>query len=107
MELRVLKYFLVVAREKNITRASKMLHITQPTLSRQLHQLEEEFGTTLFRRGKHNISLTTAGLLLYRRASEFAELEEKTAQDKTLVGGLKPYWEGSLDDVYKWYFKDK
>lgn len=81
MELRVLKYFLVVAREKNITRASKMLHITQPTLSRQLHQLEEEFGTTLFHRGKHNITLTTAGLLLYRRASEFAELEEKTAQE--------------------------
>ena len=81
MELRVLKYFLVVAREKNITRASKMLHITQPTLSRQLHQLEQEFGTTLFHRGKHSITLTTAGLLLYRRAGEFAELEEKTAQE--------------------------
>ena len=50
MELRVLKYFLVVAREENITKAAKMLHITQPTLSRQLMQMEEEFGVSLFKR---------------------------------------------------------
>ena len=74
MEFRVLKYFLVIAREKNITRASKLLHITQPTLSRQIQQLEQEFGTELFKRGKHNLTLTTAGMLLYRRAQEFEEL---------------------------------
>lgn len=81
MELRVLKYFLVVAREENITRAANMLHITQPTLSRQLHQLEEELGVELFQRGKHNISLTPAGMLLRRRAQEFADLELKTERE--------------------------
>ena len=54
MELRVLKYFLAVAREGNITRAAEILHITQPTLSRQLMQLEDELGTALFIRGKTN-----------------------------------------------------
>ena len=58
MELRVLKYFLMTAREENITRAAKNLHITQPTLSRQLMQLEEELGTKLFERSNHNIYLT-------------------------------------------------
>ena len=61
MELRVLKYFLVVAREENITKAAKMLHITQPTLSRQLMQMEEEFGVSLFKRSKHSIILTEEG----------------------------------------------
>ncbi|WP_277612774.1 LysR family transcriptional regulator [Veillonella intestinalis] len=55
MELRVLNYFLVVAREENITKAAQLLHITQPTLSRQLQQLEDELGVTLFRRVKHSI----------------------------------------------------
>lgn len=81
MELRVLKYFLVVAREENITRAAKMLHITQPTLSRQLRQLEEELGVELFRRSKHSIILTPAGMLLRRRAQEFADLEMKTERE--------------------------
>ena len=52
MEIRVLKYFLTVAREGNITRAAELLHITQPTLSRQLMQLEDELGAVLFIRGK-------------------------------------------------------
>ena len=68
MELRVLKYFLVVAREENITRAAQLLHITQPTLSRQLMQLEEELGVQLFRRSKYRIILTDDGMLLRRRA---------------------------------------
>ncbi|MCI8334974.1 MAG: LysR family transcriptional regulator, partial [Lachnospiraceae bacterium] len=55
MELRVLKYFLMVAREENITKAAALLHLTQPTLSRQLRQLEEELGVKLFHRSKHNI----------------------------------------------------
>ena len=55
MELRVLKYFLVVAREENITKAASLLHVTQPTLSRQLMQLEEELGVKLFHRSKYRI----------------------------------------------------
>lgn len=81
MELRVLQYFLVVAREENITRAAALLHITQPTLSRQLMQMEEEFGIKLFRRGKHNILLTEEGMLLRRRAQEIVDLMEKVAKE--------------------------
>ena len=56
MELRVLKYFLMVAREESVTKAANLLHITQPTLSRQLMQLEEELGVKLFiRNKKHTI----------------------------------------------------
>ena len=68
MELRVLQYFLVVAREENITRAASLLHITQPTLSRQLMQMEEELGVRLFERGRHSIHLTEEGMLLRRCA---------------------------------------
>ena len=64
MELRVLGYFLTVAREENITKAAALLHITQPTLSRQLMQLEEELGVKLFRRSNHSIVLTEQGMLL-------------------------------------------
>ena len=78
MELRVLKYFLMVAREENITKAAQLLHITQPTLSRQLMLLEEELGTRLFLRGRHNITLTDDGLLLKRRAQEIVGLVNKT-----------------------------
>ena len=78
MELRVLKYFLLVAREENITRAANLLHITQPTLSRQLMQLEDELGVTLFIRSKRHITLTEDGLLLRRRAEELVSLAEKT-----------------------------
>ena len=53
MEIRVLKYFLMTAREENITKAAALLHLTQPTLSRQLIQLEEELGVTLFHRNRH------------------------------------------------------
>ncbi len=81
MELRVLNYFLMTAREENITKAAKLLHITQPTLSRQLMQLEEELGVTLFERGKHSITLTEDGRLLWRRAQEILELAEKTKED--------------------------
>lgn len=70
MEIRILKYFLTVAREENITRAANLLHITQPTLSRQLIQLEDELGVKLFRRSSHHITLTDDGLLLKRRANK-------------------------------------
>ena len=70
MEFRVLRYFLLAAREENMTRAAELLHVTQPTLSRQLMQLEQELGTKLFRRGQHSITLTDDGMLLKRRAQE-------------------------------------
>lgn len=66
MELRVLNYFLMAAREENITKAAAILHVTQPTLSRQLMQLEEELGVRLFDRSSHNIVLTEDGMLLRR-----------------------------------------
>lgn len=81
MELRVLKYFLMVAREENITKAANLLHVTQPTLSRQLMQLEEELGVKLFNRSKHSIILTEDGMLLKRRAQEIVMLANKTEQE--------------------------
>ena len=77
MDLRVLRYFLMVAKEQSFTNAAKQLNITQPTLSRQLAALEEELGTKLFNRGGHSITLTGEGLLLKRRALELVDLEEK------------------------------
>ena len=81
MELRVLKYFLMVAREENITKAAALLHLTQPTLSRQLMQLEEELGVKLFHRSQHSIILTEDGMLLKRRAQEIVSLSYKTVQE--------------------------
>lgn len=78
MEIRVLKYFLAVVREESISGAAEALHITQPTLSRQLAQLEEETGVKLFRRGTRKITLTNEGMLLRRRAEEILELVERT-----------------------------
>ena len=81
MEYRVLKYFLTVAAERNITRAAELLHISQPALSRQIMQLEDELGARLFVRGKRNIVLTDAGMLLRRRAQDIVELTEKTESE--------------------------
>ena len=81
MEYRILKYFLTVAREENITRAAEILHISQPALSRQLMQLEEELGVQLFTRGRHSTSLTEDGMLLRRRAQEIVDLTEKTERE--------------------------
>ena len=83
MELRVLNYFLMTAREENITRAAQLLNVTQPTLSRQLMQLEEELGVQLFTRGSHSITLTDDGMLLKRRAQELVSLAEKTKLELT------------------------
>lgn len=77
MELRVLRYFLAVAREENITKAAALLHMTQPTLSRQLMQLEEELGVKLFRRSQYRMILTDDGMRLRRRAQEIVELADK------------------------------
>ena len=81
MELRVLRYYLAVAREENITRAAEILHITQPTLSRQMSELEEELHTRLFERTNRKIILTESGLLLRRRAEELVALADKIEQD--------------------------
>lgn len=81
MEIRVLKYFLAVVREESITKAAEVLHITQPTLSRQMSQLEEEAGVKLFRRGTRKIVLTDEGMLLRRRAEEIIALSDKTMQE--------------------------
>ncbi len=70
-----------MVREENITRAAEVLHITQPTLSRQLSQLEEEVGVKLFERGSRKITLTNEGLLLRRRAEEITELVDKTERE--------------------------
>ena len=81
MELRVLHYFLTVAKEQSFTKAAEQLHITQPTLSRQLAALEDELGTRLFCRGGRNITLTDDGLLLKRRALEMIDLEDKIVDE--------------------------
>ena len=83
MDLRVLRYFLAVAREESITGAAEYLHLSQPTLSRQLMDLEAEFGKPLFIRGSRKITLTEHGTLLRKRASEILELVEKTAGELT------------------------
>lgn len=83
MELRVLRYFLTVVREESIVDAANVLHLTQPTLSRQLRDLEKEFGAKLFIRGNKSkkLSLTDKGILLRQRAEELIELADKTAQE--------------------------
>ncbi len=81
MELRVLNYFLAIAREENFTRAAQQLHITQPTLSRQIADLEQELGVKLFIRSNHNIILTEDGMILKRRAQEILSLADKTKRD--------------------------
>ncbi len=81
MEIRVLKYFLMIAREESITKAAERLHITQPTLSRQIAQMEEEVGVKLLDRSGRRVTLTPAGLLLRRRAEEMVALLEKTEQE--------------------------
>ena len=81
MELRVLRYFLTVTREENITKAAKLLHVSQPAISRQLAQLEDELGVKLFTRGNHHITLTEDGLMLRRRAQEIVALADKTQRD--------------------------
>lgn len=91
MELRVLRYFLAVAREETISGAAEAVHVTQPTLSRQMMDLEEELGKTLFLRGKRRILLTEEGVFLRKRAQEIVDLVEKTesafnAADKDIVG---------------------
>ena len=91
MELRLLRYFLTIAREQSFTKAAEQLHITQPTLSRQMAAFEEDLGITLFIRNGKKISLTDEGILLKRRALEILNLEERTLEElkgkEEVVGG--------------------
>ena len=87
MELRTLRYFLAAAQEENITKAADILHVTQPTLSRQIMDLERELGATLVLRGKNGLTLTEDGIFFRQRAQEIIELadrlEKNFAQRKT------------------------
>lgn len=99
MELRILQYFLAVVREENISRAAEVLHITQPTLSRQMAQLEDELGTPLFIRGKH-MTLTDAGVMLRHRAEEVVALMDKIENEfasQQEVGGVISIGSGGLN----------
>lgn len=78
MEIRVLKYFLAVAREGSITGAANSIHLTQPTLTRQLQELEKELGQKLLIRGKYRVTLTPEGMILRKRAQEIIDMVEKT-----------------------------
>lgn len=92
MEYRVLQYFLAVAQEENISRAAEALHLTQPTLSRQIAQLEEELGAPLFVRGKRTV-LTDAGMMLRKKAEEVAYLMDAIKMDfqtrKDMAGEIR------------------
>lgn len=83
MDLRVLRYFIAVAKEESISGAAKSLHLSQPTLSRQLMDLEEELGKSLFVRGSRRVTLTEHGMLLRKRANEILELVDKTVSELT------------------------
>lgn len=88
MELRVLEYFLALTREGSVSAAAEVLHVSQPTLSRQLIDLERELGTTLFERGRHGITLTEDGMLLRRRATEIVDLAHITESEIMLNRGV-------------------
>lgn len=92
MELRTLRYFLAAAQEENMTRAAELLHITQPTLSRQMMDLEKELGTTLMLRGKNGLTLTDDGIFFRQRAEEIIELADRLehvfAEKNTDISGV-------------------
>lgn len=87
MSFRKLKAFLTVCECGNITRAAELLHITQPALTRQIQELEKEFGCILFNRTKRKIELTEQGFQLQLRAAEMLELEQRTKQELKVAGG--------------------
>ncbi len=86
MELRILRSFLAVAQEQSISGAARVLHITQPSLSRQIMELEEEVGGKLFERGNRKITLTEQGILLHKRAGQIMELVQKTREEMASTG---------------------
>lgn len=103
MELRVLQYFLAVTREQSISGAAESLYLSQPTLSRQLKELEEELGKQLFIRGSRRVTLTEEGMILRKRAEEIMELvkkaEDEVSQSDELVAGDITVGTGETDGV--------
>ncbi|WP_068501443.1 LysR family transcriptional regulator [Paenibacillus kribbensis] len=104
MEFRVLRYFLTVAREGSMTGAANFLHVTQPTLSRQLKELEQELGKKLFIRSSHSIILTDEGMLLRKRAEEIVDMIDKleaefSSMEETISGDV--YIGGGETDAMK------
>jgi DNA-binding transcriptional LysR family regulator len=111
MDIKILRYFLALAREESVTAAADYLHITQPTLSRQLSELEQELGTMLFTRGSRKITLTEEGVRLRKRAEEILELVQKTESEfqspkdiisgDIYIGGGETYIMGLIAEVIK------
>lgn len=89
MEIRVLRYFLEIARQGSMTAAAEVLHISQPALSRQMKELEEELGKKLFRRGSRSVTLTDEGILLRRRAEDILDMVDKTAEEFRAIDDLQ------------------
>lgn len=81
MELRVLKYFIAIAKEENMSRAAEILHVTQPTLSKQIKELEDELGKKLFVRSNYSMHLTAQGQILYKRAKDIVSLADETVAE--------------------------
>ena len=108
MDIEILRNFLVVAREESITRASELLNISQPSLSRQIQNLEEEFGVRLFTRNRKRTTLTTQGMMLQKRASELLDMYRKTqieihSEPEIITGDIRfaTIYAPSLDDILK------
>jgi DNA-binding transcriptional LysR family regulator len=104
MEIRVLEYYISIVNHKSITRAAEALHISQSTLSRQIMDMEDRLGVTLFERGRREISLTEDGDFLYQRAKEIVQLasdtEKKILAGKSLSGTIRiGIGEGSVNDL--------
>lgn len=103
MELRVLRYFVTVAREQSVTGAADVLHVSQPALSRQLMDMEDELGKKLFIRGSRKITLTENGMILRKHAEEILSLVEKTKEEiavsDSVVAGDVYVGSGELDEV--------
>ncbi len=103
MELRVLNYFLAVTREQSISGAAESLYLSQPTLSRQLKELEKELGKQLFVRGSRRVTLTEEGMILRKRAEEIMELvkkaEDEISQSDELIAGDITIGTGETDGV--------
>ena len=103
MEIRVLKYFITIAREQNISAAAEKLHLSQPTLSRQIKDMEDELGKQLFIRGNRKITLTEDGMILRKRAEEILDLVQKAeneiAVSDKLISGEIIIGTGEVDGV--------
>lgn len=89
MEIRVLRYFLEIAREGSMTSAAEVLHVSQSALSKQMKDLENELGKKLFRRGSRNVSLTSEGILLCRRAEDILDMVDKTTEEFKAIDELQ------------------